>query len=100
MHFKSRTCSPAVGGGIGVAAIESGVRARCTSPTAVLEHGLGAVVCVGSSTAWHEDSFFEHGGRHGRPISGSADNVGGGGGGGGGISAPIGASAPVDSMVD
>ena len=74
IHFESRTCSPAVGGGIGVAAIESGVRARRTSPTAVLEHGLGAVVCVGSSTAWHENSFFEYGGRHGRPLGGSAAN--------------------------
>ena len=98
IHFESRTRSPAAGGGIGVAAIESGVCARRTSPTAVLEHSLGAVVCKGSSTCWHDYELSEHGGWRGQPLGGAAAGVGGAGGVGGVGSARIGASAPVDSM--
>jgi len=100
IYFESRTRSPAAGGGIGVAAMESGVCARRTSPTAVLEHSLGAVVCKGSSTCWHDYELSEHGGRRGQPLGGAAAGVGGAGGVGGGVCDRIGASAPVHSMVD
>ena len=83
IHFKSHTRSPAARGGIGAAAIESGVGARRTAPTAVLEHSLGAVVCKGSSTRWHDYELFEHGGRRGQPLGGAAAGVGGAGGVGG-----------------
>ena len=99
IHFESRTRSPTAGGGIGVAAIDSGVGVRHTSPTAVLEHSLGAVVCKGSSTCWHDYELSEHGGRRGQPLGGAAAGVGGAGGVGGGVCDRIGASAPVHSMV-
>ena len=91
IYFESRTRSPAEGGGIGVAAIESGVCARRTSPTAVLQHSLGAVVCKGSSTRWHDYKLSEHGGWRGQPLSGAAAGVGGAGGVGGGVCDRIGA---------
>ena len=64
----------------------------------MLEHSLGAVVCKGSSTCWHDYELSEHGGWRGQPLGGAAAGVGGAGGVGGVGSARIGASAPVDSM--
>ena len=62
---RGRRVAAAAGGVEGGELDQSGILVGRTAPTAVLEHGLGAVVCFGSSTAWHEDDFSQHGGRRG-----------------------------------
>ena len=97
---RGRRVAAAAGGVEGGELDQSGILVGRTAPTAVLEHSLGAVVCKGSSTCWHDYELSEHGGRRGQPLGASAAGVGGAGGVGGGVCDRIGASAPVHSMVD